>query len=177
MARIPYVDPSSPELSGDLIDLFGSIAQLRGSVHHLHRLLANQPAALRAFMGMSRYVRNESSLDPRLRELAILATGHALDVAYEKHHHERAARRVGVPEEKIGAFPDWRSSTAFTPIERTVMEYADQVARHRDVDDQTFEALRSNLGEAQIVDLAVTMGWYHLCAAILLPLRIELEET
>jgi alkylhydroperoxidase family enzyme len=176
VARVPYVDPGSTNENPDLAELYISIADLRGSVHHLHRTLANQPVALRAFMGMSRYVRDDSQLDPKLRELAILATGHALDVAYEKHHHVRAARRVGVDEAKIQAFPRWWESDLFGETERAVLGYADQVARSRDVSDETFAILCEHFDNAQIIDLAVTVGWYHLCAAILGPLRIEIEE-
>jgi alkylhydroperoxidase family enzyme len=175
MARVPYVDLGSRAENPDVADLYAAIAELRGSVHNLHRALANQPSALSAFMGMSRYVRDDSGLAPRLRELAILATGHALDVAYEKYHHARAARRVGVEEAKIQAFPRWWESSLFDATERAVLRYADQVARRRDVGDETFDDLRAHFDNAQIVDLALTVGWYHLCAAILVPLRIEVE--
>lgn len=175
MARLPYVeddDAASPELG----PLYADIAQLRGAVHHLHQVLANQPEALRAFMVTSRYVRDEAALPPRLRELAVLATAFALDVEYEKFHHRPAARRAGVSEAQIAAFPDWRASDAFDPTERAVLDYADQVARRRDCDDQTFAALREHLSNAEITDLALTVGWYHLCAAVLGPLRVEPER-
>src|SRR5712692_6807425 len=133
MARVPYV-PDSP----DVEQLPREIADLRGSIHNLHRALANQPAALQAFMGMSRYVRDDSSLSPRLRELAVLATGYALEAPYEIHHHLRVARRIGVPEAQVTAFPDWAASAAFDKTERAVLAYADQVARNRQVDDATF---------------------------------------
>jgi alkylhydroperoxidase family enzyme len=175
MARLPYVEDDGR--SEELRRIYADVAALRGSVHHLHQILANQPAALRAFMATSRYVRDEAALAPRLRELAVLATAYALNVAYEKFHHVPAARRVGVTEEQLAAFPDWRASDAFDPAERAVLDYADQVARRRDCDDATFAALRRHLSDAEIVDLALTVGWYHLCAAILGPLRIEPEST
>ena len=175
MARIPYVAPSDAESSPDLAALYRDIAGLRGSVHHLHQVLANQPNALRAFMGMSRYIRDDAELPANLRELAVLATGFALNVAYEQHHHIPAARRAGVSEAQIAAFPDWSTSDAFDETERAVLAYADQVARTRDVDDATFAAVQSLLPPGQLIDLALTCGWYHLCAAILVPLRIEIE--
>lgn len=173
MARIPYVpEDGTPDA---LTRLYAEIAGLRGSVHHLHQVLANQPEALRAFMATSRYVRDDADLPARLRELAVLATAYALDVDYEKFHHLRAARRVGVPEEQIAAFPDWRSADVFDPTECAVLEYADQVARTRDCDDAAFAALKQHLSTAEITDLALTVGWYHLCAAIIGPLRIETD--
>src|SRR5438270_875228 len=134
MARLPYVDAGPGVGDTDLSELYATITDLRGSVLNLYRALANQPDALRSFMAMSRYVRNDSRLDPGLRELAILATAHALDVPYEKYHHEKVARLVGVADAKIEAFPNWQDSTSFDPTERLVLSYADQVARRRDVD-------------------------------------------
>lgn len=175
MARLPYVTAPNRERSDDLAKLYREIADLRGSVHHLHQVLANQPPALRAFMGMSRYVRNEAALSPTLRELAVLATAYALDVEYEKFHHRPAARRAGVTEAQLAAFPEWERADVFSPAERAVLRYADQVARHRSVDNATFQDLRSHLSDPELVDLALTVGWYHLCAAIIEPLQIEPE--
>jgi alkylhydroperoxidase family enzyme len=156
--------------------LYEDIRALRGSILNLYRVLANHPPALRAFMAMSHHVRDESTLPPQLRELAILVTAHALDVEYEKVHHLPAARRAGIPESKLQAVPRWATSPVYDPRERAVMAYADQVARTRRVSDSAFEALRQHLTPAQIVDLAVTVGWYHFCAAIILPLEVETEH-
>jgi alkylhydroperoxidase family enzyme len=175
MARIPYVEATAGSSPPDLVALYRDIAGLRGAVLHLHQALANQPDALRAFMGMSRYIRDDAELPANLRELAVLATGYALNVAYEQHHHIPAARRAGVSEAQLAAFPDWAASDAFAETERAVLAYADQVARTRDVDDATFAAVQRLLPPGQLIDLALTCGWYHLCAAILVPLRIEIE--
>jgi alkylhydroperoxidase family enzyme len=171
MARVPYVEAEDASLK----QLYADIAGLRGSVLHLHKALASSPAALRAFMGMSRYVRDDAALPANLRELAIVATAYAVDSPYERHHHLPIARKVGVGDAQLAAFPDWEASEAFGPLERAVVAYADQVAHTRDVDDATFETLRRLLPADQLTDLVVTVAWYHLCAAILGPLRIEPE--
>ncbi len=61
------------------------------------------------------------------------------------------------------------------PVERAVVTYALQVAKERAVDDAAFEELRSLFSDAEITDLVLTVAWYHLCAAVLGPLRVELE--
>jgi alkylhydroperoxidase family enzyme len=176
MARVPYVQAKPGEAPADLVQLYAEIAGLRGSVHHLHQALANQPAALRAFMGMSRYIRNEAALAPHLRELAVLATAYALEAPYEIFHHVPAARRAGVREAQLAAFPDWAASDEFDPTERAVLSYADQVARQRQVSDETWTELERHLARPELVDLALTVGWYHLCAAVLGGLQIEVEN-
>src|SRR5579884_3970990 len=115
MARLPYVpDPANghgastgtppgagSSLASDAAAVYAEIRALGRPVLNLYRALANQPPALRAFLGMSRYVRDRSSLPPRLRELAILATAYALDVPYEQDHHIAVARQVGVRDEQL----------------------------------------------------------------------------
>jgi alkylhydroperoxidase family enzyme len=173
MARVPYVEPSE---SPAIAELYSGITGLRGSVLNLYKAVANQPPALEAFMHMSRYVRDDSSLPPHLRELAILATAYALDVEYEKYHHVRAGRQAGISEEQLAAFPAWRDRLdLFDERERAVLSFADQVARRREVDRDTFEAARSLFSESGVVDLTVTVGWYHLCAAVVGALQIETE--
>ena len=177
MARVPYIDAIDGVSPPDLVALYADIAGLRGSVVNLYRALGNQPAALRAFMGMSRYIRDDADLPAKLRELAVVATGYALDVHYEKYHHIRIARQVGVSEAQLAAFPDWSAADVFDETERAVVAYADQVARTRTVDDDTWAALQAHLPPGQVIDLALTVGWYHLCAAVLGPLRIETEDV
>lgn len=176
MARLPYVMEDAP-LPEDLRALYAEITRLRGGLLNLYRILANQPAALRAFMGMSRYIRDESTLDPQLRELAILVTAYALDVEYERVHHLAAAAKAGVPEAKLRDLAAWRGSAAYTEQERAVMAYAEEVARSRRATEATFGELRRHLSAPQVVDLALTCAWYHLCAALLLPLAVELETA
>ena len=95
MARVPFVEAVEGESPPELVSLYRDIAGLRGQVVNLYKVLANQPDALRAFMGMSRYIRDDADFPADLRELAILATGYAVGAAYEIHHHVPAARRAG----------------------------------------------------------------------------------
>lgn len=176
MARVPYVESTGPAGNPALAGLYAEIGGLRGSVLNLYRALGNQPAALRAFMTMSRYIRDDADLPAALRELAILAVGYALNAPYEQYHHRPAARAAGVPDEQLAAFPDWREATCWTAIEHAVLTYADEVAREHDCSASTFAAVEQALPRPQLIDLVLTVGWYHLCAAVLGPLRIETED-
>jgi alkylhydroperoxidase family enzyme len=174
VARLPYLEAdqsSSPEL---IHDLYSQINGWGRPVAHLYKVLANQPPALAAFLGMSHYIRDRSSLDPTLREMAILATSRALDQPYERAHHEPLAVAAGIPAVKVAAIAEghWNE---LGPFERAVVAYADQVACRREVDDAVFEQLKDTLTDAELTDLVLTVAWYHLCAAILGPLRVEVE--
>jgi alkylhydroperoxidase family enzyme len=173
VGRLPYVENGT---SAPVDDLYAEVERMGRPVLNLYRALANRPAALGAFLGMSRYVRSESSLDPRLRELLILATAHELRQDYEVVHHTEAAGRVGVPPEKIAAVGPGGSLDALTPAERCAVEFARQAARTRTCDDATFARMQAHFSAEEIVDLVTTTAWYHLCAVILGTLRVELES-
>lgn len=172
MARVPLIQTPT----GPLIDLYAEAAGRLGAIPNLYKAIANQPAALRAHLELSRHVRKDSLVPPKIRELAILATGYALGSDYEAYQHTIAARGVGVEEEKLAAFPDWASSDVFSVEELEVLRFADQLARTRTVDDATYRAIADRYGDAYAVDLTVTCGFYHYCAAVLGALRIELEK-
>jgi 4-carboxymuconolactone decarboxylase len=177
MARVPYVKPESGVAEVD--ELYAEARDLGRPIAHLYQALANQPPALRAFLGMSHYVRDLSSLPPALRELAILTTARALDqpsaTAYEWAHHARVARRVGVTEAQLLAVEQdaWER---FPSPTREALAYASEVTRTRSVTDATFANLASVLALPMLTDLVITVAWYHLCGAILGPLKIDIED-
>ncbi len=172
MARLPYLDKgASPAVD----EAYAQVERLGRPVLNLYRMLANQPPALAAFLEMSRYVRDDSSLDPGLRELVILATAYELDQPYEVAHHTAAATRVGVPAAKIAATAGTGSASELSPAEACAVDFARQVANTRDCDDLLFRKLEVYFSPPQVIDLVVTTAWYHLCAVILSSLKVELE--
>lgn len=168
MARVPYVEPGS-SLAAD--DVYAQLTAMGRPVLNLYRALANQPEALRAFLGMSRYVRGGSSLDPAFRELVILATAQALDQGYEVEHH-----RGGVSPEKAAAVAPGGKLDVLDERERSAVEYARSTARNRASSDELFRRLQSLFSNEEVVDLVVTVAWYHLCAVVLGSLGVELER-
>ena len=173
MARLPYLKSGE---STAVDEVYAEIGRMGRPVLNLYRVLANQPAALGAFLGMSRYVRDDSSLDAGLRELMILATAYELDQPYEVAHHRDAAARVGVPPAKIAAVAPGGLLEVLSATERCAVEFARQVAHTRTCDDAMFGRLQSLFMPEEIIDLVVTTAWYQLCAVILGTMRVELEH-
>ena len=174
MPRLPYVDGGR---SDAVDDLYAQVGRLGRPVLNLYRELANQPPALAAFLGMSRYVRADSSLEPALRELAILATAHALEQPYEVAHHTETASRAGVTPAKVAATAPGEPLDALSERERAAVELARQAASDRACSDALFARLKQLFTDEEIVDLVVTIAWYHLCAVILGTLEVGLEDA
>lgn len=176
MPRVPYIQIENAK-SGDLASLNREIGRLRGRILNLHRVLANNPPALHAFMGMSRYVRDDSSLPDSLRELAVLTVAHALKSEYELHQHSPIARRLGITEVQLRELPNWRKSTNFSAVQRAVIAFASEATTKRRVSDASFAEVTDHLPRPQVVDLAIIVGWYHLCHVLIDSLAVEIEPA
>ena len=167
MARLDYVKPGA---NSEADRAFAEVQRLGRPILNLYTELANHPPALEAFLSMSQYVRDRSSLEPGLRELEILATARALGQEYEIVQHTAAAKRAGVPDEKL-------AGAGLSERERCAVDFAREAAATRTCSDATFARMRGLFTTEEIVDLVVTAAWYHLCAVILGTFEIEPEES
>jgi alkylhydroperoxidase family enzyme len=169
MARVPYLDTA--DLSAENQDL------LKRPIN-LHRALAHSPGAARAMNGIGQFIRYGSKLDPRLRELAILQVGWLACSPYEWSHHVKIGHDFGVTDDDITALID---DTAGKPVKldvmaKTVLLAAREMTRDGGMSDRTFTTLQSALGNEQVVDLTVTIGFYNAVVRVLATLQIEVEE-
>jgi alkylhydroperoxidase family enzyme len=136
---------------------------------------ANTPGILKAF---SAYPMADASLDDAIREIAIMRTGFARGSQFVFSQHCKAARRVGVSEEKIAAVPYWTIADVFSPEERAVLAYVDgMILEGGRVHDQVFERLRRSLPEDQILMLTYFVNMYALHATATKALRLEFDNV
>ncbi len=92
MARIPYLEKS--DLAPENQDL------LKREIT-LFKAMTHSPNAARAFQGLGGFIRHKSRLDPRLREIAILAVGWITQAPYEWSHHVKIGQEFGCTEDDI----------------------------------------------------------------------------
>ncbi len=173
MARVPYL--SREDLRPEDRDIYDDLVARRGGVLNLFRVLAHTPALLRRLVGYSTEIRFGLTLDPHLRELAILTVGRLCGASYEQGHHWNVARRAGVPREKLEALAAYDDAPGLTARERAVVRYSVEATRDVRVSDATFDALRSFLDTPQIVELVQVVAYYNMIARILEPLEVEHE--
>ena len=69
-------------------------------------------------------------------------------------------RAAGVTEEQLRDLPRYRSSVAFTPLEKTVLDYATAMtATPVDVPESLFAELRRHYDAEQLVELTAMIAW------------------
>jgi alkylhydroperoxidase family enzyme len=128
--------------------------------------------------GFGFYRSKARKLDPKLRELGQLRAGFTNESQFVFSQHCKAARGVGLSEEKIAAVPGWTTATVFEPVERAVLAYTDELVLQRGrVQDDTFAALKAHLSDEEILELTYTVGLYSMHAVMTRALRLEYDEV
>src|SRR6266478_5036833 len=138
MARLPYLDRS---------DLAAENRDLLSRNINLYRALAHSPNGARSFMGLGKFVRHQSRLDPRLRELAILQVGYLTRSPYEYSHHVKLGREFGVSDGDLRAIAEETVGrpTSLEPLAKVVLRAAREMTQDLAMSDATFAALRAEL--------------------------------
>src|SRR5215469_12001371 len=167
----PDVVKSYQQIFGEGRDPVAEPGTASGTPGNWWTVWANTPGILKAF---SAYPMAGAPLDETLRELAIARTGYARASQFVFSQHCKAARRVGVAEDKIKAVPYWSIADVFSPAERAVLAYTDGlVLEGGRVHDRVFEALRRHLPDEGILALTYFINMYALHATATKALRLE----
>ena len=169
MARLPYLDRS---------DLPPEFQELLARDINLHRLLVHSPIATRAWHKFAHFIRHESRLDPRLRELAILQVGYLERSAYEYSHHIKIGREFGVSDDDIRAIADETEGRPSTldDLGKAVLRAAREMTHGLSISERTFQELRQSLDNERLTDLVLTIAFYNAVVRILATLQIDVED-
>lgn len=174
MARVPYLRrQDAGPAAQPLYDRLETERKLPTA--NIFLALANAPAQLDGFLTYANTLR-AAELSPALRELAVLAVGHATRSAYEVAHHHSHALKAGLSEEQIAAVADFEAATGlFDETELAVMRLARHSTLHVDVPDEVWKAAAAHLPDKQMVELTLTIAWYNSGVRIMGLLGVELE--
>ena len=127
--------------------------------------------------GFALYRDPKRKLDAQLRELAQTRVGWTRASRFVFSQHCKSCRGVGIEESKIRAIPSWSVSDAFSPVERAVLAYTDALVYDGGrVSDDVFEALRSHLGDEEILELTYITCMYEMHAVMSRALRTEQDD-
>jgi alkylhydroperoxidase family enzyme len=130
-----------------------------------------------AVQGFGLYQSPERRLAPRLRELAQARAGWAAGSSFVFSQHCKSLRALGVDDDAIASIPHWSAATCFGEDDRLVLAYTDcLVYDHGRVPDGLFEALRTRLGDEEILELTYIGALYLQHAVMSRALRTEFDD-
>jgi AhpD family alkylhydroperoxidase len=134
--------------------------------------LGRQRGLFRAWLWYSAKMMPGGRLPRRETELVILHIATLRECEYERSHHVRIGRRVGLTPEQIEHAGD-DSWSGWSDRERALLTAATQLVRDRDVDDPAWASLRAHLDEAESIELLMLCGQYDSLATTLMTLRVQ----
>lgn len=174
MARVSFVekDQAHPLMK----EIYQRLEDQGDEVLNLFKVMAHCPWIGRNFIRLGNSILKGEELPSRLRELAIIRVGNILQAEYEVTKHIPLALQAGVSQEKIDQLLTGNSASEFDDKEKAVLQYTDKLTQHCNVDDGTFEKLRTFLSDRAIVELTAVIGYYNMVCRILVGLQIELED-
>lgn len=169
MARLPYLTKDDlPEehhglLSRDI---------------NLMKLYAHSPVGGKLLSRVGGWIRFDSNLDPRLRELAILQVGYLTRTEYEWSHHVKIGRDFGVSDDDIRAIAVETAGgdSGLEEVAVLTLRAAREMTDDLEISEPTFKALHEHLGNEGILDLTIVISYYNSVVRFLRTLNIDVEE-
>lgn len=143
------------------------VAGRRGKVQGPLLAALHNPKLADCWQALGTLLRFETSIPPRLSELAILVTARRWDSEVEWSIHAPIARSAGVADTWIDAVRSRIRPEAACAEVLEVHDFARQLAEDGQVDDAAYAAVLKRWGEVGVVELAAIVGYYSLVAMTL----------
>ena len=175
MSRIPYINrKTAPQ---ETTELFTKMEANGASVLNLWQMAAHSPSTLPHLVRLGNAVLAKTSLDPKLRELAILRQAEIAGCKYEITAHSMLGKSVGMTDSQIAAIKDWRTATVFSRTERAVLRFTDEIIKKGKAGARTVSTLEKLMSHQEMMELTVAIGFYQLLAHVLMTFEVDAETT
>ena len=168
MARLPYLNPA---------DLAPENQDLLKRPINLFRAMVHSPNGARAFHGLGEFIRWDSKLDARLREMAIIQVGYLTRSVYEYTHHIKIGRDFGVSDADLHGIAAETAGQAsgLDELTRAVLRAAREMTSNLAATDATWVTLSAHLSPEHLTDLTLTISFYNAVVRFLGTLQIDNE--
>ncbi|WP_156408908.1 carboxymuconolactone decarboxylase family protein [Rhizobium sp. Root708] len=158
-------------------DVIQAIRSRRGgTLFDIDRLLLHSPAFAAGWTAHAGAVRSQLSLEPRLRELAIVAVSVVMETHYEVAIHGRVFLEAGGSQTQLEALRDIDSAREqtllFSATERAAIALAIEMTRSIRVSDSTFLTAKEAMGDPRaLVELIGVIATYNMTNRFLMALN------
>jgi len=172
MPRLPEVTDRNA-LPEDKREIHDYLAKTRGAVRPPFSIVLNNPELCYRVAHVGSFIRFEGSLPAKVRELAVLAAAREFDVRYEWAAHARMAGENGIGQDLIDVIGHKRPLDGLSLDDALPIEFARQVLREHRISDDLFAEAHKRYGNAGVVELLGTVGYYAMLGCLLNGLEIE----
>ncbi len=148
----------------------------RGRLHGPFNAMLVNPRLGMALQAVGASLRFETSLDDRLRELAVLTVARAQGSQYEWHVHERLGRAAGLTDDELATMAAGGEPVSLSPREQLARALVIELVERHEIDEALLGSALDTFGEVALVELVVLAGYYQLLATGMHVLRTPLPD-
>jgi len=175
MARLSF--PSPETMDEDQLRVYNKIISgRRGRIQGPLRAALHNAELADRWQALGELLRYNTSLSPRLSELAILVTGRACQSPFEWYAHRLEAEKIGIEAHVIDALLAQQTPAGLSAQEAAVHQFAVELNATRSASDATYQQALDLLGERALVELTALVGYYTMVALTLNAHEIPLPE-
>lgn len=152
---MPFIEPLPPEATPELAETFDHFREILGFVPNSLLTMQRRPAIVKAFGELTAAVMDpHGSVDPALKRLLAHFASRASGCQYCQAHSLIAAGISGVPQDKIDAIWEYKTSPLYSKAERAALDFALAAGSvPNGVDDEIMAELKRHWNEDQIVEM------------------------
>jgi 4-carboxymuconolactone decarboxylase len=159
MPRLP--DLERDDLNPEQLAVYDSIAGgARGRVSGPFKILLHSPGLASRMEQMGVYIRYNSTVPQRYRELAICIVSHHWKAAYEWHVHSTIAMQHGVSEAVLEAVGTGRKPICADEGDALICDYVPELLATGRVSDALYERAAALFKPQGVLDLTGLVGYY-----------------
>ena len=122
--------------------------------------LLRSPELLDRVGRVGEYLRFQSVLDDRVRELATCAAARHVGNQFEWQMHAPLAVKAGVAAEAVEALRLGARPTQLTEDEALALDFSQELMRQHGCSEPTYQAALQRWGEQGVVELATLVGYF-----------------
>ena len=125
---------------------------------------------------LGEFLRFDTSLSPRLSEMAILITAYNWRAQYEWYAHAPLAQKGGLSDATIEAIRLGKRPTKMAADEAALYEFCTEMHDSKRVSDATYKKAVDSFGENGVAEIIGLSGYYVLVSMALNVSGVELPE-
>jgi alkylhydroperoxidase family enzyme len=140
--------------------------------------LAHHPRLLKRWSAFGGVLLYRGELPARERELLILRTAWNCHADYEWGQHVRIGLDAGLTRDEVAAVTADAAGTdpAWSDVDAALLLAADELHADAHISDGTWAALAGRWSAAQLIEVCMVVGQYHLVAFTLNSLGVQRED-
>ena len=167
--RVPPLAPSERD------ERQAALVARAGAELSVFTTLVRSPDVFADFLTFGQRLLEQSTLNPRIRELLILRVAWRCRAAYIWSHHQVIGRAAGLTDDDLAASARGTVENA-DPLRALMLRVADELVTEHRLSDSTWRDLTARYPIHQVIETSMLVGAYAMLAGALNSLGVQIEE-